>query len=432
MSRNAPTVVVCNRCTNNASIANPKSPVMLNATARQLVHATAPVLKEHGVALTRHFYARMFEHNPELREVFNQGHQRSGSQQEALAMAVAAYAANIDHPEVLMPVLERVAAKHISLGIRPEHYAVVGRHLLASIGEVLGGAATPALIDAWAAAYGQLADILIGMEQQGYARAVEQAGGWTGWRSFRVQARRAESDEITSFELVPADGGAVPPYQPGQYVSVRLLVPELGYRQPRQYSLSDAPGRRHLRISVKREAAGTDRPAGMVSNRLHDHVQESDVLELAPPAGEFFLHAERTTPVVLLSAGVGITPMVSMLTHLQATAPQRAVRFIHAARHAGVQAFAQPVRELAQQMSDARTLLVHETARPEVPSAQPDALGRIDLHHLAGTGFLPEDADYYLCGPLGFMSAQIGGLKALGVPVNRIHAEAFGTGGVTA
>ncbi|MDD0813793.1 NO-inducible flavohemoprotein [Curvibacter sp. HBC28] len=409
-----------------------RSTFMLNTVTRQLVKATAPVLKEHGVTLTRHFYARMFQHNPELREVFNQGHQRGGSQQEALAMAVAAYAEHIDHPEVLMPVLERVAAKHVSLGIRPEHYTIVGRHLLASISEVLGEGATPELIEAWAAAYGQLADLLMGLEQQGYHQAASQAGGWTGWRSFRVQTKRAESEEITSFELVPADGGQVPSYRPGQYVSVRLLVPELGYRQPRQYSLSDAPGRAHLRISVKREAADTDRPAGMVSNRLHDHVQAGDVIELAPPAGDFFLHTDRQTPVVLLSAGVGITPMMAMLAHLQATAPQRPLRFVHAARHAGVQAFAPQVRALTQAMANAQAWLVHEAQRPEPASAQPDALGRLDLQHLAAQDLLPPDADYYLCGPKGFMSAQIHALKDQGVAAERIHAEAFGTGGVAA
>lgn len=405
---------------------------MLSPETREIVKATAPVLKENGVLLTRHFYQRMLTHNPDLREVFNQGNQRSGSQQEALAMAVAAYAEHIDHPEVLMPVLVRVAAKHVSLGIRAEHYAIVGRHLLASIAEVLGAAATPALIDAWGAAYGQLATLLIGLEQQEYDQAATQPGGWTGWRSFRVQAKRAESDEITSFELVPADGGNVPTYKPGQYVSVRLLIPEPGYRQPRQYSLSDAPGQGHLRISVKREAGAADQPAGMVSNRLHDAVQVNDVIELAPPAGDFFLHEDRQTPVVLMSAGVGVTPMVAMLRHLVATAPGRTVRVVHAARHAGVQAFAPTVRRMVGRGADAAALLVHEQAHAERPDAQPDALGRLSAETLAAAGLLPADADIYVCGPKGFMAAQISSLKVLGVQAERIHAEAFGTGGVQA
>lgn len=404
---------------------------MLELDVRNLVKATAPVLKEQGVALTRHFYARMFKHNPELRELFNQGHQRSGSQQEALAAAVAAYAENIDHPEVLMPVLERIAAKHISLGIRAEHYAIVGRHLLASIAEVLSDAATPALIEAWAAAYGQLSDLLIGIEQQGYNEAATKAGGWTGWRSFKVRARQPESAEITSFELVPADGGNLPEFHPGQYVSVRVLIPELGFRQPRQYSLSDAPGRDHFRISVKREAAGQGKVEGMVSNLLHDHVQVADVIELSPPTGDFFLHQNRQTPVVLMSAGVGITPMMAMLAHMHATSPNRSLRFAHAARDAGVQAFAPLVRKLTQEMGDANTWFVHESEHTQDASMQPDAIGRISVAHLATIGFLMPNADYYLCGPKEFMTIQIGALKAQGVSAERIHVEAFGTGGLT-
>lgn len=122
--------------------------------------------------------------------------------------------------------------------------------------------------------------------------------------------------------------------------------------------------------------------------------------------------------------------MMSMLAHLQATAPQRPLRFVHAARHAGVQAFAPQVRELTRKMANAQAWFVHETAQPELASAQPDALGRLDLQHLADFDVLPPDADHYLCGPRGFMASQIQALKGRGVAAERIHAEAFGTGGV--
>jgi len=409
----------------NAFIASATCFTMLDPIVRQTVKATVPVLESNGVDLTRHFYARMFQHNPELREVFNQGHQRSGSQQQALAMAVAAYARHIDDPSVLAPVLERIANKHVSLGIRAEHYGIVGRHLLASISEVLGEAATTAVIDAWAQAYGQLADVLIGIEQKLYTTASEQPGGWTGWRTFRIARKQAESDEITSFELAPADGGPVPPFKPGQYVSVRVVVPELGHRQPRQYSLSDAPGRGHLRISVKREDGGAEQVQGMVSWHLHECLGEGDLIEVAPPAGDFFLHEDRDTPVVLISAGVGITPMMAMLEHLHAQGSARQVRFFHAARHAGAQAFAPRVRELVDGLPDGTAWIVHEEARE---AAHHDALGRLEL---SAQG-LPANADHYVCGPRGFMAAQIEALRALGVPPERIHAEAFGTGGVAA
>ncbi len=393
---------------------------MLDSAVRQIVKATAPVLETHGVALTRHFYARMFDHNPELREIFNQGHQRNGSQQHALAMAVAAYARHIDDPSVLAPVLERITHKHVSLGIRAEHYGVVGRHLLASIVEVLGEAATPDVVDAWAQAYGQLADLLIAQEKVLYQSATEQQGGWTGWRTFRVAAKRAESEEITSFELQPADGGVVPSFRPGQYISLRVLVPELGHRQARQYSLSDAPGKSCLRISVKREDGVELSPPGMVSNYLHQQIQEGDFVELAAPNGDFYLHEDRNTPVVLISAGVGITPMMSMLEHLNATGTRRTVRFYHAARHGQAQAFATRVRNVVQALPQASAWFVHEAGQDG------DEQGRLDLSRHV----LPAEADHYVCGPQGFMTAQIAALRAQGVPAERIHAEAFGTGGV--
>ncbi|WP_423235975.1 NO-inducible flavohemoprotein [Amphibiibacter pelophylacis] len=401
---------------------------MLDQTTRDLVRGTAPVLQQHGEALTSHFYARMLSHNPELREHFNQGHQRKGDQQQALAAAVAAYALHIDNPGVLMPVLERIAARHVSLNIRQEHYAIVGRHLLASLGEVLGDAATPELVQAWAAAYGQLADILIGMEQKLYNQSAAIEGGWTGWRSFRIERREAESAEVSSFYLCPADGGPLPLWRPGQFLTLRVIVPELGYRQPRQYTLSDAPGKGYLRISVTREARPGDVP-GMVSNHLHDHFQAGDVLEVSPPQGDFFLHEDRDTPVLLISGGIGITPMLAMLEHLRATAPQRPVRFLHAARSAAVQVFGPRVRELLADMPRSSAWIVHEDGQGS-PAGSCEAVGRLDLAALHAQGLLPADADAYVCGPQGFMLTQIQALRALGYAPERIHVEAFGTGGV--
>lgn len=404
---------------------------MLDQTTRQLVKATAPILKEHGVALTRHFYARLFEHNPELKPMFNQGHQQAGTQQQALAMAVAAYAQHIDDASVLAPVLTLIANKHASLGIRAEHYPIVGGHLLASIREVLGEAANDALINAWAAAYGQLADALIAQEGGLYLQAATQPAGWSGWRGFKVSRKVTESEEITSFYLTPADGGAVPAYQPGQYLSVRVLVPELGIMQPRQYSLSGAPGERTLRISVKREDEQGDQPAGSVSNVLHRSVVVGDVIDVAPPMGEFCLHEDRDTPVVLISAGVGITPMMSMLDHLLKTKQPRQIRFIHACRHGGVHAFREHVANLTAEYPNLQSVVHYEFPRAEdVQGTAYHRSGRIDLATLADSVLLP-DADYYVCGPTPFMQAQGRQLQALGVSAeNRLHMEAFGTGGV--
>ena len=405
---------------------------MLSPQIRALVKGTAPVLKTHGVALTKHFYARMFKHNPELKHVFNQGHQAGGEQQQALAGAVAAYAEHIDDPSVLMPVVTRIVHKHVSLGIRPEHYQIVGKHLLASISEVLGEAATEELVAAWAAAYGQLADLLIAEEARLYAESAAKPGGWTGWRAFRVVGKQRESAEITSFYLAPADGGEVPAYRPGQYVSVRVFVPELGLMQPRQYSLSDAPGQDRLRISVKREAAGADTPAGRVSNALHDRLEEGGVLDVAPPQGDFHLREEGSAPVVLLSGGVGLTPMVSILNHLVGLNDERQIRFVHGCRNNSVHAMRDHVNSIAAKRANVRKAVFYEeVGHGDQPGRDYDYAGRVDLNAIRDEVIVP-GADYYLCGPAGFMRAQREALTGLGVPADRIHAEAFGSGGAPA
>ncbi|UTH72614.1 NO-inducible flavohemoprotein [Chromobacterium sp. IIBBL 290-4] len=398
---------------------------MLSEQTRSLVKATVPVLQQHGVTLTSHFYRRMFQHNPELKHLFNQGHQHAGQQQQALAMAVLAYAQHIDDPSPLLPVLTRVANKHVSLGIRAEHYPIVGKHLLASIREVLGEATGDDLIQAWAEAYGLLADTLIGIENDMYRDSTNADGGWSGWRPFRVVRKEMESEEIASFYLQPSDGGALPGFRPGQYVSVRRFVGEWGLSQPRQYSLSDAPNGEYLRISVKREDAAVGKPAGKMSNLLHREAEVGDVLELSAPQGDFFLHEDRDTPVVLISAGVGQTPMQSMLGKL--LRGSRQVRFLHAARHGGVHAMGRQVRQLAERHPQLQVHVSYEMPRSQdVAGVDYQAPGRLALDQVKEIALLP-DADYYLCGPLGFMLEQRDCLKRLGVPAGRIHYEVFGS-----
>ncbi len=402
---------------------------MLSESVRNLVKATVPVLRESGVALTSHFYARMFKYNPELKQIFNQGHQQGGHQQTALALAVLGYAENIDDPSVLAPVIDVICNKHASLGIRAEHYPIVGHHLLSSIKEVLGDAATDELINAWAEAYGQLADILIEGERKLYAQATQEKGGWSGWRSFRVKSKHVESEEITSFYLYPLDGGATPHYKVGQYISVRVYAPTFGLMQPRQYSLSDVPNGECFRISVKREEAQETKPAGAVSTRLHHDIHVNDILDVAPPMGEFFLHTEHQRPVVLISGGVGFTPMIAMLNQLIASNDPRQIRFVHGCRHGKVHAMKGHVHTVTKQHDNVQSVVFYENPNAsDVQGKDYDYAGRIDLALIKDQVLLP-DADYYLCGPLEFMREQKKALMALGVAADHIYAEVFGTGG---
>jgi len=400
---------------------------MLTQKTIDTVKATAPVLAEHGYAIIQRFYTRMFEAYPELKNLFNMRHQERGEQQRALAQAVYAYATNIDNLDALQSAVSRITHKHASLCVKAEQYPIVGQNLLAAIKEELGSAATDEIIAAWAEAYQELADILIRVETELYREAAARPGGWEGWRNFVVRQKQEESEVITSFVLEPEDGQPVADFKPGQYVSVVVDVPRLGLQQVRQYSLSDAPNGRTYRISVKRESGeGVEHMAGYVSNLLHDYVDEGDVVKITPPFGDFYIHLDRTTPVVLLSAGVGLTPMISMLNAVL-NETERQVVFIHAARNSAVHAMRDHLTEAAKQHSRLKTFVFYDEPLPsDAQGKDYDYPGLVDLR-LISESVLLHDADYYLCGPIPFMRMQHDALSTLGADESRIHYEVFGS-----
>ena len=387
---------------------------MLTKQQIELVKATVPVLREHGVALTSHFYKRMLSHNPELMQVFNMGHQRAGFQQQALAGAVLAYAENIENLPALLGAVAHIANKHVSVGIRAEHYPIVGKHLIASIKEVLGDAATPELIDAWTAAYMQLADVLIGAEKAIYDKNAVAEGGWTGWRFFKVAEKSKQTDNVTSFKLVPVDNGKMPEVKAGQYISVRVFVKGQDLIQPRQYTVvkADAPA---LTIAVKKVEAVEKSPAGMVSNTLHNDINEGDVVEVSFPVGEFNL-PEGNGELCLLSAGIGITPLFAMLKEAVQKDPTRKISFVHVCKNKEAIPFRE---ELALVVKEGNASFeVFETSEHGRPSE--------DFFK----SLVSQGADYCICGPVPFMKLAASELVKNGVAENKIHAEKFGTGAI--
>lgn len=392
---------------------------MLSPEARPYIEASVPVLREHGLTITRTFYKNMFAEHPELTNLFNMGNQANGAQQQSLAAAVFAYAANIDNLDALAPVVSRIVHKHASVGIAAKHYPIVGRHLLGSIQQTLGDAATPELLSAWEEAYGVLADALIAEEKRLY-QAADMEAGYT--RDMRVLSVKDESSEVRSYVLTSADNSELRKFVPGQYVSVAVVLPN-GLRQLRQYSLSDAPANNQIRISVKREAAGEETPAGMVSNWLHDNLKAGDILSVTPPFGDFTPDTESTEPIVLLSAGVGITPMISALNRIVQVNPGRDVVFAHAARSAATHAHRDDVAAAQAAMPNLKVSTFYEVAE-EGDLAQGVRAGRMSVAELPS--WQRDGANVYLCGPIQFMQAQWRDLVAQGVPPVRIYREVFG------
>jgi nitric oxide dioxygenase len=393
---------------------------MLSSEARPYINASVPVLRQHGVAITRTFYARLFAAHPELANVFNQGNQANGAQQNALAAAVLAYAENVDRADLLAPVLSRIAHKHASIGVLPAHYPIVGRHLLGAIREVLGAAASVELLAAWDEAYWLLAGELIAAEARLYERAQAAPGDF---RTLKVAQVRPESDDLISYYLQLPVGGSPGAFRPGQYVSVEVDTAP-GRRQIRQYSLSDAPERPHWRITVKREPSVENRPQGHVSNLLHDNVKSGDTLRVSAPFGDFTPKLDADTPISLFTAGVGITPLLSVLNGLGEIRSQRPILFAHATR-------ATPPAALLGEVAAAQAVLPRLSSRlfseaPSVGMQDHPAFrgGRMQWASADLSDFL--HGDFYLCGPLGFMQEQWRALVALGVSPARLHREVFG------
>lgn len=387
---------------------------MLSTEHRAIVTSTVPLLESGGEALITHFYKKLFNDYPEVLPFFNQSNQNGGAQQRALANGVLAYAKNINNLERLGPLVAIIINKHVALQILPEHYPLVGTSLLKAIREVLGEEiATDSVLEAWGAAYGQLADILIGAEKGIYAAQAAAPGGWTGTRKFVVQSKIVESSEITSFTFAPVDGDAVMAHVPGQYISVSTNIS--GELVRRQYSLSAATNGLTYRISVKRE------PFGKMSVHLHDEVMEGDVIDLLPPAGAFVLNVNEK-PLVLISGGVGLTPTLAMLEAALSTG--REITFIHAARDINVHAFREHIDELAANHENFQRFYCYSEHESEMHA--PDAIGFVDQKRLEG--WLPEsrDVDAYFLGPLGFMQSVKRSLKAIGVPENQTYFEFFG------
>ncbi|MGQ8776181.1 NO-inducible flavohemoprotein [Serratia sp. NA_112.1] len=391
---------------------------MLDSQTIATVKSTIPLLAATGPKLTAHFYDRMFEHNPELKDVFNMNNQRNGDQRQALFDAICAYAVNIENLAALLPAVERIAQKHTSLNIRPDQYQIVGSHLIATLDEMFSPGQE--VLDAWGKAYGVLADVFIQREGQIYQASETAEGGWRDLRAFRIVKKQPQSDVICSFVLAPVDGGKVIDFKPGQYLAVYIKHDSMENQEVRQYSLTTSPNGEYYRIAVKRE------DQGKVSNFLHQQAKEGDVIYIAPPHGDFFLDVQPETPVALISAGVGQTPMLGMLHTLHDNQHPADIHWLHAAENGGVHAFADEVADIAGRMPNlSRHVWYNQPGANDVVGRDYQSRGLMNLSALRETLATPQ-MHYYFCGPLPFMQSVASQLLSMGVEADRIHYECFG------
>ncbi|WP_406421965.1 FAD-binding oxidoreductase [Streptomyces sp. NBC_00873] len=390
---------------------------MLSESSTATVRATLPAVGAAIGDIADLFYRKLFDAHPELlRDLFNRGNQASGAQRQALAGSIAAFATQlVEHPDTRPDVmLSRIAHKHASLGVTAAQYEVVHTHLFAAIVEVLGDAVTPEVAAAWDEVYWLMANALIAIEDRLYAQQGLVAGDV--WREWEVVARIEENDDVATLQLRPADDAPAPAFRPGQYVSVQVELPD-GARQIRQYSLSGGPGSQLHSITVKRVHGGGS-PDGEVSTHLHATTRAGDRLRVSAPYGDLVIDAVDA-PLLLASAGIGCTPMLSMLEHLAATGHRAPVTVVHGDRSPADHALRNDHAQLTAKLPDAAAHFWYENPEPGHPA---DRTGLVDLGSIP---VLP-GTHAYLCGPLPFMRAVRTQLLAKGVPAADIHYEVFG------
>lgn len=387
---------------------------MLSDQIIQTVKETAPVLAQQGVAITDIFYEKLFFNHPELKNIFNMANQAQGEQSKALAESVFMYASNIDQLQHLTPMVRRIAHKHASLHIQPEHYPIVGKYLLEAIQEHLDLEGGHPILEAWSVAYGALAEIFIEVEEEIYSDNENKHGGWRGFKEFSIDQIIEEAKGVKSFYLRPVDRQIVA-FKAGQYVGVKIKPSDEGYDEIRQYSLSNAPGDDFYRITVKTEQRENRYP-GVVSNFLHS-AEVGDSVWLQPPTGDFVLK-ENLRNKVFIAGGVGITPVLSMLLNELRLSDSEQITFIQCCRDKNHHIMEKELKTL----KDNYGFNYYVSYEFDEGADHQGYLTKQVLEQ-----WLPADeADVYFCGPKSFMTSVNSLCLDLGYKEDQLHYEVFG------
>ncbi|MFQ5787910.1 MAG: NO-inducible flavohemoprotein, partial [Thermodesulfobacteriota bacterium] len=358
----------------------------------EIIKSTAPVIEEKATELAKSLYPIMFSRYPGIKVFFNQTHMREGTQPRAFAASIVEYANSIDNLDAIKPLVNDIAEKHASLNIKPVQYSLVTSCILEVIETVLGDTGTPKVMIAWKEAIDNFANIIIEAERKKYDETLAKEGGWKGYKKFIINNKVNESTLITSFYLEPVDGKTIITCKAGQYISIMLELPEGGVVF-RNYSLSYSPNGKFYRISVKREENG------LVSNYLHDTLCQGDKIQINPPYGRLCLK-ETDNPAVLISGGVGITPMMSILQDAAERQLARQIYFLHGTRNRNTHAFKDDVVTLSSDHDNFNHQFFY--SRNSVKSADTKE-GRMTMDSIKEIVGHKKDVEFYLCGPAQMM-----------------------------
>ena len=396
----------------------------LSESTKEICKATAPVLAELGTKITTTMYRNMFSAHPEVKTYFNMSFQRpssdggAGHQSIALANSIHAFAASVDDLGALKSAISRIAEKHLSLNVVAEHYAIVGEHLVGAFKEVLGEAATPAVVDAWTEAYTFLADVFITKEQELRDERARKAGGWTGIREFTITSKHDENVSVTTVQLRPTDGAPIPSWKAGQYIGLREALEHETLQ--RNYSLSCSPNADYFEMAVKRQTT-PNQPVGQISEYIHNALPGT-VLHVSVPCGSFILEDAKLNnpdmPIVMIGVGIGVSPIFPLAVEALERFPN-ALTVIHGSKNEEEHTFADRFTGLKEKYP-ARFNYHPLFKYPVDSSHQANNLSFPSLKSL-----IPENGIYYFCGPDSWMQEVSCGLIASGVPQDRIIFQFF-------
>ena len=379
-----------------------------------IVESTLPLVEEKINEIVSTFYELLLSKNVELKNIFNKTNQDNKSQQVALVNAIIKYIKNIKDLDKLSNLVSVISTKHASLSIQPEHYPIVGKHLIDAIKIVLGDL-NEEIISSWIEVYDFLANILIDAERQLYKKSIE-INGWNGWKKFVISKREKNNDKITSFYLKPCDNSKIPDFLPGQYISIKIFLKELELEQIRQYSLSDAPNNEYLRISVNKELPYKDQnPMEMVSAHLHDNIKEGDVVSITSPQGLFIVN-DQNHQLVLIAAGVGVTPILSIFYSLIDS--KKDILFIYAYRDDSVALDLEKLKQISKNNDGIKMIFYSENE-----SESSNYKGFVNTDHFIDD--IKSEANFYICGPEKFIIAQINNLRRIGIKEDKMNYELF-------
>lgn len=398
----------------------------------EIIQATIPVVAQTGDDFTKYFYKRMFKAVPCLQNMFNETNQAAGKQPKKLFEFIAQSAvAAVESKEVDDALIDIIAHKHCALNVPSNAYPVVGAHFLGTIEDLL--TEDKAVLGAWGELYGKLVEQMTANEEKLYQDTEQKPGGWRGQREFFISKRQALSSTISRFTFEPVDGQPVCDFRSGQFTTVWVKGEGWTYEQPRHYTLAvprdPANRQKHYSISVKKQG------------KVSDYLFGSDIgttVKLSAPYGLFTTTsaeevwlADSFTPVVFLSAGVGMTPVLAMLESMS-TMPNP-ISWLHGAENGRVHAYRPTLISMAEQ----RPNLVRRVwyNKPTTEDGSPDPKVNLAKFHYPGQMDLAQvepllhldnpNTNYYFCGPVGWMNMVKESLQGYGVSSSKLHFEDF-------